>query len=241
MVWPIHHELKRIFGLSDDNDVNVQVPISDDEGSDDENDEIDDDAIADLDGSYRIIDSMKKLGHNYMKKNSLDFKPTFEHMVMTLLTPATKKMKHISFIQRIEFHQQLEDYISQHYPREEPAIESSEVQTNQSTLEKFDGPSFMNAFMSFDDSGELLPPESELERYLKHPVRKSDCDTKKWWSENSEVYPSLFRLFRKFSCVPATSAGSERTFSTTGNIITDKRSVILPSNVNDIVVVRNNL
>lgn len=40
--------------------------------------------------------------------------------------------------------------------------------------------------------------------------------------EHSTVYPYLFKLFFKVSCVPATTASSERNFSTSGNIITDK-------------------
>lgn len=82
----------------------------------------------------------------------------------------------------------------------------------------------MDAVVSFDDSCELTV-NSELDLYLKHPVKKSDFNAKEWWNENAKIYPNLFSMFKKFSCIPATSAGSERTFSLTGDIVTEKEIV----------------
>jgi len=45
-----------------------------------------------------------------------------------------------------------------------------------------------------------------------------------WWRQNSRNFPILSRLARKFLAIPATSASSERLFSTAGNILTSKRN-----------------
>lgn len=92
--------------------------------------------------------------------------------------------------------------------------------------------------MSFDE--EITEPDTEVMKYIKEPVH-TFTDVNKWWCEHAKVFPNLFRLFVKLSCVPATSASSERTFSTAGNVITDKRSLLLPENVNNIILVRNSL
>lgn len=62
---------------------------------------------------------------------------------------------------------------------------------------------------------------------------------KGWWIKRRLIYPNLFKLFVQVSCIPASSASSERDFSLAGNIITEKRSSIQSQNVNDIIVARN--
>jgi len=48
------------------------------------------------------------------------------------------------------------------------------------------------------------------------------------------MFPRLSLIARKILAIPATNASSERTFSYTGNIISAKRSSLLPDNVNDL-------
>lgn len=123
---------------------------------------------------------------------------------------------------------------------ESSQIQLSQIQPNLIQSSPTTGSSqdeaMLDIFCAFDDVS--FTSESEVSKYLKHPI-KSRVDPVHWWIENHEMYPNLFMLFLKVSCVTATSASSERVFSTTGNIVTDKRSLILPMNVNNIVVVRS--
>ena len=65
---------------------------------------------------------------------------------------------------------------------------------------------------------------AEINRYKLMPVESFNSDPLNFWKKNRHALPILSQLARKLLCIPSTSAASERTFSTAGNIISDKRS-----------------
>ncbi|GMF46680.1 unnamed protein product [Phytophthora fragariaefolia] len=85
----------------------------------------------------------------------------------------------------------------------------------------------------------------EFNEYLA-AVRLLDAaeDTKfnafDWWRVNKGSYPILSKLARKWLGAVATSVPSERGFSTSGNIITTKRSSLTPDLVRDLVFIAEN-
>lgn len=82
---------------------------------------------------------------------------------------------------------------------------------------------------------------SELREYINYPIGISDgFDLLDWWANKRNIFPRLHRIFVKYSNIPATSSVCEREFSYTGMVITDRRSRLLPKNVNDLMVARNN-
>lgn len=62
-----------------------------------------------------------------------------------------------------------------------------------------------------------------------------------WWNSNRSQFPALSNLARFVLCIPATSAPSERAFSLCGRILEERRSVLKPSSVNDILFLHGNL
>ena len=54
-----------------------------------------------------------------------------------------------------------------------------------------------------------------------------------WWKNNSSQFPLMKHLARKYLSVPATSCASERAASTSGNVVTNYRTRLLPENVNE--------
>ena len=62
-----------------------------------------------------------------------------------------------------------------------------------------------------------------------------------WWKENANKYPLLAKIGREFFCIPLTSAPSERSFSTAGRIISEKRTNLLPGTAQDLIMNRSNL
>ena len=55
------------------------------------------------------------------------------------------------------------------------------------------------------------------------------------------THAMLATLARKYLCVPASSSASERVFSTSGNIVSKKRSCLKPHKVNELVLLAQNL
>lgn len=66
----------------------------------------------------------------------------------------------------------------------------------------------------------------EIDAYFKESVIKKD-DILDWWRNNKLRFPNLFRLIKKYLCIPATGCPSERVFSKAGEIVCKKRSMVL--------------
>jgi hypothetical protein len=74
--------------------------------------------------------------------------------------------------------------------------------------------------------------QSELQRYCRNSdhcmtgkfSKLKSKDVLNWWKVHSKIYPDLSRMARDYLGIPATSASSERLFSSGSNLITDKRN-----------------
>ena len=63
----------------------------------------------------------------------------------------------------------------------------------------------------------------------------SPGDPLKWWKLNETMLPLLSKVARRILNIPATSASSERTFSTAGLVISQKRQRLSPETASAIV------
>ncbi len=61
----------------------------------------------------------------------------------------------------------------------------------------------------------------------------------RWWFENRELYPKLYKLSLKYLCIPAGSATAETKFSLGGLVVTDTREALNPQSVNDVLVLKS--
>lgn len=59
------------------------------------------------------------------------------------------------------------------------------------------------------------------------------------WREHRSVFPNVFKLYLRISSNTATSSPSERAFSATSCTLDSRRSSLLPSTVNSLMVARN--
>lgn len=83
--------------------------------------------------------------------------------------------------------------------------------------------------------------EAELNSYLMTPAIDGEEDPLAWWKVHKINFPRLCKMARKYLCVPATSAPSERLFSAEGNIVTCTRSSLKPAKVDMLVFLAKNL
>ncbi|CAF4128237.1 unnamed protein product [Rotaria sordida] len=81
--------------------------------------------------------------------------------------------------------------------------------------------------------GELLMYENEREIYRnENPLE--------WWNANKTKFPTLSKLAFKYLCITGTSAPSERMFSTTGHLTSDRRLRLTPENADILLFLNKN-
>ncbi|XP_044130797.1 E3 SUMO-protein ligase ZBED1-like [Bufo gargarizans] len=81
----------------------------------------------------------------------------------------------------------------------------------------------------------------ELKSYLQALDVEGEADPLEWWRLHQANFPRMASLAKKYLCIPATSAPSERAFSTSGNIVTRHRSALKPETVDKLVFLAKNL
>ncbi|XP_063075476.1 E3 SUMO-protein ligase ZBED1-like [Engraulis encrasicolus] len=83
--------------------------------------------------------------------------------------------------------------------------------------------------------------KAELDNYLITPTIDGEQNPLDWWRLHNVNFPWLSKLARKYLCIPATSAPSERLFSASGNIVTCQRASLKPAKVDMLVFLAKNL
>lgn len=87
--------------------------------------------------------------------------------------------------------------------------------------------------------------QKELNDYLSAPRLSIEIDNIRinplqWWKDNQHRFPNIALLARKILAIPATSASSERLFSSAGLVITEKRNRLNPNTVESIIFLKEN-
>lgn len=86
---------------------------------------------------------------------------------------------------------------------------------------------------SNDDNSELFMYQNERE------INRNG-NPLEWWCSNRKKYPILSQLAFKYLCITATSSPSERMFSATGQLTSDRRSRLTPDNVDILLFLQKN-
>ena len=85
----------------------------------------------------------------------------------------------------------------------------------------------------------------EMNTYLQFKITnlKSTNDDRDdplhFWREQENILPNLSILAKKILCIPASSAAVERAFSSAGLVVSQRRTSLKPSLVNDIILIRS--
>lgn len=115
------------------------------------------------------------------------------------------------------------------------------AQTNE-TCEVHEDPHTISAlaFLYQEEARGPLDASTQFSGYLAEPQLRFDLNPFEWWKMREIKYPAIAPLARKYLAIPATSVSSERCFSTAGNVVTSKRSCLLPENVDMLVFLYQN-
>ncbi|KAL4152821.1 hypothetical protein QTP88_000654 [Uroleucon formosanum] len=88
--------------------------------------------------------------------------------------------------------------------------------------------------------GEADISYNEFEQYISEIQINHNLDPCMWWKEHETIYPTIAKVAKNILCIPASSASSERVFSTAGNIVTSKRNRLNAKNVSTLVFLKQN-
>ena len=81
----------------------------------------------------------------------------------------------------------------------------------------------------------------EIRSYLEEPHIHRTADPLSWWESKASIYPRLTSIMRRKLCIVATFVPSERIFSKTGQIVTERRNRISSSKLRHLVFLNANL
>ena len=81
--------------------------------------------------------------------------------------------------------------------------------------------------------------ESEPSRWLNERAIGQDMDILQYWKSKQFEYPVLSQIAGNHLAILATSAASERVFSTGGDIITKKRNRLAPDTLRYLLCLRS--
>ena len=79
-----------------------------------------------------------------------------------------------------------------------------------------------------------------MDRYEEYTTPPKGASVLAWWKKHKDILPILSTMARAVLAVPASSAKSERVFLTGGNVVTKKRSRMLPPNVEQTIIIKEN-
>lgn len=104
----------------------------------------------------------------------------------------------------------------------------------------------MDFLLTCDDEDEVASTtdgrkDSEFTQYISLPTPSHNSNPIHWWRQYVSNFLILSSLAKRYLGPPSTSAPSERISSAARNIVNSRRSCLLPSNVNILVLFNKNL
>jgi hypothetical protein len=82
--------------------------------------------------------------------------------------------------------------------------------------------------------------DDEIKRYRKMKFASETENPLAWWKASATSLPLLSQVARLFLCIPATTATSERAFSTASLTISQKRNQLSADKSRDLIFLRCN-
>ena len=80
----------------------------------------------------------------------------------------------------------------------------------------------------------------EMERYESFSIPPKSVNILVWWKQHQNILPLLSIAARSVLAIPASSAKSERVYSSGANIVTAKRTRMKPNKVEQTLIIREN-
>jgi hypothetical protein len=162
------------------------------------------------------------------------------HIIGSFLHPNYKSLRSASATQIDECHQTCRRLIAT--TRERVAVENITDEPEDEPPQKKQKV-FLESLMDHNrpmKKKNLAQSKDEVDRYIDVDLQEETfLNPLVFWKRNELAFPRLSRLARRYFSVPCSSAAVERQFSAAGQIITQRRSTLDPSTINDILFLRS--
>ena len=96
--------------------------------------------------------------------------------------------------------------------------DSAAEDASTSALNKLNG---YNPTKPIENNRSFTEAKCEVALYCEEEIVPEDSDILEYWKTNRKKFPLRSKLARKFLCIPASSATSERVFSKAGNVVSE--------------------
>lgn len=146
------------------------------------------------------------------------------HRKATLLHPSYKSLKFASLEQIERTHAEIRDELRKY--------------TNTDNSDRRSSTSSESSISQFAD---CCDNNDEMTDYLQYKccVNPDEIDLVSWWENESNEFPNLSNIALNIHSIPGSSTPSERVFSTSGNMITDKRSRLSPDSKENLLILHD--
>lgn len=168
------------------------------------------------------------------------------HYIATMLHPNLKSFNHTPQ-QRYHAETLLQLEFEKYQDSHPPPSSSNENNKRKPIHHQKNSKSLSSLDDIFDlptSSDELSdePKSSELDKYLKDKTKiPKNMNVLMYWNDNKLLYPTLYQIAKRVLSIPATNTSIERLFSDSGNTITNRRTRLQTSKVNQLLFIRRNV
>jgi hypothetical protein len=173
------------------------------------------------------------------------------HWIAAVLNPRTRMLKLATDAERTHAHGLVRSEVAKIMELEQP--EDNRTVESQAIVNPSPQKTFKSYTAQFDDEVECKEPNKklttalrsrcEIETYLQ--MKSSNITTANngnpllFWKEHEKLLPNMSKLAKQIFSIPASSTAVERIFSSAGVVISQRRTSINPSTVNDIILIRS--
>lgn len=166
--------------------------------------------------------------------------PSSEKLLSTLLDPRCKKLEDFDYSVRLDVESKLRELYE-----EKKALENEKNEEQTQTDDIVDEYSNTVNLLYVPSLIKSLDKEAavqdEVNEYLDLAPIGLNSNPLVWWELHSTKFPILSELSRIYLAMSATSTPSERLFSEAGNLLTTKRTRILPELFKRMIFLKKNI
>lgn len=182
-------------------------------------------AVKDDDDHLVTLMKVKALG--YIEKRFVLHK---FHRISTFLNPNFKCLKFASTALYEKTLSDTREMVAMIPEQANPSVTRRDSRSSASTIE--------SELSNYCDN--IADDNDEIGAYIRfNHFTDLKLDPGRWWFNHVIDFPKLSKLAIAIHGIPASSTPSERAFSTSGAIITDRRVYLSPASIEDIIILRS--